>query len=152
MRRFIPALLLFLAVAPFANAADARICKVLPQYLDDKGRESLTPSLYDRDAYQAFLRLNPAKRSAMRFMVQWKADVTETNQFKLRVEMRGVAGGQTPREATLELPLPVHHGLSRWDSLVLGGDAYKAFGDVTAWRVTLWKGDQQLDEQKSFLW
>lgn len=152
MRRFIPALLLLLAMAPLANAADARVCKVLPQFLDDKGRESLTPSLYDRDAYQAFLRLNPAKRSAMRFMVQWKAHVTQTNQFKLRVEMRGVAEGQTPREATLELPLPVHHGFSRWDSLVLGGDAYKAFGDVTAWRVTLWKGDQQIDEQKSFLW
>lgn len=152
MRRSFLTLLLLAALAPFANAAGDRVCKVLPQYLDDKGRESLTPSLYDRDAYQAFLRLNPSKRTAVRFMVQWKADVTQTNQFKLRVEMRGVAGDQAPRQTMLELPLPVHHGLSRWDSLVLGGDAYKAFGEVTAWRVTLWEGDQQLDEQKSFLW
>jgi hypothetical protein len=32
------------------------------------------------------------------------------------------------------------------------GDAYKQFGEVTAWRVSLWSGDQLLGEQKSFLW
>ncbi len=145
-------LCLLLVLAPAAEAAGDRICKVLPQYLDEKGRESLTPSLYDRDAYQAYLRLNPTKRTALRFAVQWKAGVTQTNQWKLRVELRGAAQGAVPKLTGLEMPLPLHHGLSRWDSLVLGGDQYKAFGDITAWRVTLWNGDQQMDEQKSFLW
>jgi hypothetical protein len=143
---------LLLVLAPAAEAAGDRICKVLPQYLDEKGRESLTPSLYDRDAYQAFLRQNPAKRTALRFVVQWKAEVTQTNQWKLRVELRGAVQGAVPGQTTLEMSLPLHHGLSRWDSLVLGGDQYKTFGDVTAWRVTLWNGDQLVDEQKSFLW
>jgi hypothetical protein len=145
-------LLSLLVLAPAVEAAGGRVYKVLPQYLDEQGRESLTPSLYDRDAYQAFLRQNPAKRTALRFVVQWNAPVTRTNEWKLRVELRGVAEGKAPKKAALELPLAPHHGLSRWDSVVLSGDDYKTFGDVTAWRVTLWDGDQLLDEQKSFLW
>ena len=150
MRWLMLGLLLFLPTA--AKAADNRICKVLPQYLDEKGRESLTPSLYDRDAYQAYLRLNPAKRSALRFAVQWKATVTQTNQWKLRVEVRGALQDTVSKQTTLEMPLPVHHRFSRWDYLVMSGDQYKTFGEVTAWRVTLWDGDQMIDEEKSFLW
>ena len=145
-------LLLLLALAPAAHAAGPRVYKVLPQYLDVNGRESLTPSLYDRDAYQAFLRRNPDKRTALRFVVQWNAPVARTNEWKLRVELRGVPQGESPKQAVLELPLALHHGFSRWDSVVLKGDDYKAFGDVTAWRTTLWDGDQLLDEKKSFLW
>ena len=145
-------LLLLVMLAPAADAAGGRVYKVLPQYLDRKGRESLTPSLYDRDAYQAYLRIHPDQRKALRFAVQWNGEVAQTNQWKLQVEMRGVAEGKQPKQATVELPLPVHHGFSRWDSLVLSGDEYKSFGDVTAWRVTLWDGDQMIDEQKSFLW
>jgi hypothetical protein len=40
----------------------------------------------------------------------------------------------------------------RWTSPVLNGTAYKNFGAIAAWRVTLWSGDQMLGEQKSFLW
>jgi hypothetical protein len=151
MRQLI--LLLLVVLAPVAaQAAGARVYKVLPQYLDANGRASLTPSLYDRDAYQAMLRRNPDKRTALRFAVQWNAKVTGTNEWKLRVELRGVPEGKQPKQTVLELPLAPHHGFSRWDSVVLKGDDYKAFGDVTAWRTTLWDGDQLLDEQKSFLW
>jgi hypothetical protein len=151
MRRLM--LLLLVALAPVAaQATGPRVYKVLPQYLDAQGRASLTPSLYDRDAYQAFLQHNPGKRTALRFVVHWNAPVARTNEWKLRVELRGVPQGEKPKQAVLELPLPLHHGYSRWDSVVLQGDDYKAFGDVTAWRTTLWDGDQLLDEQKSFLW
>ena len=51
--------LLLMMLAPAADAAGGRVYKVLPQYLDQKGRESLTPSLYDRDAHQAYLRIHP---------------------------------------------------------------------------------------------
>jgi hypothetical protein len=40
----------------------------------------------------------------------------------------------------------------QWTSLTLGGDDYKNFGSVVAWRVTLWRGGELLDEKKSFLW
>jgi hypothetical protein len=146
-------LLLLVALAPAAaHAAGPRVYKVLPQFLDANGRASLTPSLYDRDAYQAVLRSHPEKCTALRFYVQWNAPVTRTNEWKLRVELRGVPAGEHPKQAVIELLLPLHHGFSRWDSVVLKGDDYKAFGDVTAWRTTLWDGDQLLDEQKSFLW
>jgi hypothetical protein len=151
MRRLM--LLLLVALAPVAaQAAGGRVYKVLPQFLDVNGRASLTPSLYDRDAYQAILRRNPSKRTALRFVVQWNAPVARTNEWKLRVELRGVPEGKQPKQAVLELPLAPHHGFSRWDSVVLKGDDYKAFGDVTAWHTTLWDGDQLIDEQKSFLW
>src|SRR5580698_6142957 len=90
---------LFLLLAPAAQAGGPRVYKVLPQYLDDKGRNSLTPSLYDRDAYQSYLRLHPAKRTALQFVVQWNAEVTQTNEWKLRVELRGVPEGGQPKKA-----------------------------------------------------
>jgi hypothetical protein len=49
-------LLLLVTLAPAAQAAGPRVYKVLPQFLDVNGRASLTPSLYDRDAYQAIHR------------------------------------------------------------------------------------------------
>jgi hypothetical protein len=145
-------LLLLVSVVNAADAAGAHVYKVLPQFLDEQGHESLSPSLYDRDSYQSFLTHHPDKCSGMRFAVEWNAVVTQTNEWKLRVELRGVPEGKHPRATTLELPLAPHHGFRRWDYAVLKGADYKAFGEVTAWRVTLWDGDQQLDEQKSFLW
>jgi hypothetical protein len=145
-------LLLLLSVVNAAEAAGAHVYKVLPQFLDEQGRDSLTPSLYDRDSYQSFLTHHPDKRSGMRFAVEWNAAVTQTNEWKLRVELRGVPEGKRAKATTLELPLAPHKGFRRWDYMLFKGDDYKAFGEVTAWRVTLWDGDQQLDEQKSFLW
>ena len=34
----------------------------------------MSPSLYERDAYQARLRAHPEHRYGMRFDVQWRAD------------------------------------------------------------------------------
>ena len=62
-----------LAVAWPAQSATGRVIKVLPQYLDLKGRNSLTPSLYERDTYQTNLRDHTNLCSGMRFNVQWKA-------------------------------------------------------------------------------
>jgi hypothetical protein len=70
--------------------------------------------------------------------------------LKLKVEMRGVATGNLPRQATLEQEIKT--GKSDWTSLTLTGDEYKKLGEVTAWRVTIWEGDQMIGEQKSFLW
>src|ERR1035437_11201808 len=74
------------------EAATNRIIKVLPHFLDLLGRQSLSPSLYERDAYQARLRANPDQRSALQFDVQWKAKVKDTARLKLRLEARGSKG------------------------------------------------------------
>ena len=137
-----------LGVAASANAASPRIIKVLPHYLDDRGRHMLNPSLYDRDAYQEELRANPEKRAALRFDVHWKARRDDT--LTLRVEARGVASRQP---ATVVLDRKVEAGWFRtWTPVLVSGDDYKRLGDLTAWRVTLWRGTNQVAEQKSFLW
>jgi hypothetical protein len=155
MRRFIVLLACFLVfLATFSSfAASGRVLKVLPHFLDAKGRHSLSPSLFDRDAYQAKLRQNPNLRSALRFDVLWRARVAQNSKLKLRAELRGTASGNLPRETTLETQLEVRRGgTTEWSSLKLDGQAFKDFGDVTAWRVTLWEGEQLVGEQKSFLW
>ena len=154
MRRlFILVIAALLCSATFsADAAAARVVKVLPHFLDLKGRHSLSPSLYDRDAYQAQLRKHPEQRSALRFDVHWRA-TGANGKLKLRAELRGTAQGNLPRQTKLEADLaPGKSALSRWTSLTLAGEDYKNFGEVTAWRVTLWDGDQMVGEQKSFLW
>ena len=152
MRRLLMIFLLLGSLGVGAAAEPAgRIVKVLPMFLDQQGRDSLTPSLYDRDAYQVQLREHPKQRSALRVDVLWKAAHTGDVPLKLRVELRGLGTNNLPRQVTLEQP--VTPGFFRkWTSLTLGGDDYRKFGDVTAWRVTLWAGDQMLSEQKSFLW
>jgi hypothetical protein len=151
MRWFIALWFLGVALGSSALAADGHVSKVLPQFLDEKGRASLSPSLYDRDAYQAVLRKNPAKRSGLRFAVEWKA-AAKSEHLKLRVELRGTVEGDAPKTTTLESPVHQSFWSGHWTDLTFTGAEYKAFGEVTAWRVTLWDGDRLLDEQKSFLW
>ena len=153
MRRLLLSLLLLgsLSTAVASDVVSGRVVKVLPFFLDLKGREAVSPSLYDRDAYQAYLRRHADQRSAIRFDVLWKASAAGAVPLKLRVELRGIGQDGMPRQATLEQAVTPHF-FRRWNSLTLGGAAYKDFGELVAWRVTLRSGDQQLDEQKSFLW
>jgi hypothetical protein len=135
-----------------ANAATGRVIKVLPQFLDLEGRHALTPSLYERDAYQAYLRKHPAEQSGMRFAIQWKTHGGVYSPLKLRVEIRGTAKGDLPTHTTLETEVKPGGWFSHWASLSLTGDAWVKSGEVTAWRATLWEGDTLLSEQRSFLW
>jgi len=141
----------WLAALP-SHAATGRVLKVLPHFLDLKGRHAVSPSLYDRDAYQAFLREHAEKRSGIRFDVEWKTRGPVWDPLKLRVELRGIAEGNLPRQLILEEPVKPGGWLNHWTPVALEGDDYKKFGEVTAWRVTLWEADQLLGEQKSFLW
>ena len=153
MRRWLLSLFLMgsLSAAFAGDAVTGRVVKVLPFFLDLKGHEALSPSLYDRDAYQAYLRRHAEQRSAIRFDVLWKASAAGDAKLKLRVELRGIGKDGMPRRATLEQAV-IPHFFRHWNSLTLGGADYKNLGELVAWRVTLWSGNQQLSEQKSFLW
>ena len=142
----------WLAAAVCASAATGKVIKVLPQLLDLKGRNSLTPSLYERDSYQAHLREHTNLCSGMVFYIQWKTRGQAMAPLKLRVDLRGVAHGNFPRELRLEQEAVPRHWFNSWAEIKLVGEEYKKFGQVTAWRVTLWEGDRQLSEQQSFLW
>jgi hypothetical protein len=142
---------LLLCAALSASAATGKVSKVLPFFLDLKGRHALSPSLYDRDAYQAQLRKSPELRSAVRFDVKWSIRNGGFENQKLRLELRGTAEGNQPREKTVEQALD-REKTGDWTSIILRGEDYKKLGEVTAWRVTLWEGDRIIGEQKSFLW
>jgi hypothetical protein len=150
MRRALILFSLLLLVFPATAAPSPRVLKVLPHFLDLQGRHMLSPSLYDRDAYQTYLRRHSEERSALRFDILWKARHAWST-LKLRVEMRGDVRDGAPFEKTLEQTLKPG-GFRHWTSLAISGDDYKKLGELTAWRVTLWDGDDIVSEQKSFLW
>jgi hypothetical protein len=133
------------------NAESGRILKVLPFLVDTNGAIAVSPSLFDRDAYQYYLLEHTNDVSGMRIDVQWKAHHVSGLPLKLRLELRGVTLGGMPTQKVLEQPVEskvFHH----WTALTLSGADYKSFGVLSAWRATLWNGDQLIGEQKSFLW
>ena len=140
-----------LAAGHAADAVTGRIIKVLPFFIDQQGRNATSPSLFDRDAYQAWLREHTNEISGMRFDVQWKAAKSADEQIKIAIELRGTGTNGVPATPTLETNV-VPGTFRRWTAIPLSGDDYKRIGHVMAWRITLWNGDQKLDEQKSFLW
>jgi hypothetical protein len=141
-----------LAALPL-EAGTGRVIKVLPELMDLKGHTSVSPSLYERDGYQAMLRQHPERRSGVRFFVQWKTKGGVYEPLKVRVEVRGTALGKPPPLFVLEQALENVGGMfSHWTSLTLTGEDYHKLGSVTAWRATLWEGDKMLGQQQSFLW
>jgi hypothetical protein len=153
MRRFLLILFLLgsLSMASASDAVTGHIVKVLPLFLDLNAQDAISPSLYDRDAYQLYLRNHTNEISAMRFDVLWSTSNAGTNDLGLRLELRGVGPEGVPRQTTLEQTVAPHY-FHHWTSLPFAGGDYKNFGTVVAWRATLWSGPKLLDEQKSFLW
>jgi hypothetical protein len=143
---------LFLVTALLSGCSTSqKVVKVLPHLRDQEGRVALSPSLFDRDAYQAQLRAHPDKRAGLQFDVQWRAPAT--GRLKLLVEMRGASSSNELTTARLEVPLRGGGGMfGRWAQATLAGGDYAKFGDLSAWRVSLWNGGDLLSEQKSFLW
>jgi hypothetical protein len=135
-----------------AAAGTGKVIKVLPQFLDHEGRQALTPSMYDRDAYQAQLRLHPELRSGICYNIRCKTKGPFYEVIKLRVELRGIARGDLPSHLTTDKLIEPTGPLGHWTEVYLKGKEYEDFGEVTAWRVTIWEGDHLLGEQRSFLW
>lgn len=132
-------------------AAPARIIKVLPHYLDAEGRHALSPSLYERDAYQAHLRKNRKLIAGLRFDIQWRAPGKRDAKLKLRVQMI-TSKGEPGKERIVEQAVRAPTRWSRWTRLMIAGREWEEQGNVVAWRATLWDGDSLVAEQNSFLW
>jgi hypothetical protein len=142
------AVLVFLAFACGASAESAKVIKVLPHFLDLKGRHTVNPSLFDRDAYQQELRVTPTNRSALRFDIQWKA--RGYDDLTLRIDLKGMKGKEP---SSTNLQQRVTKGMfSQWTGLTLAGEGYENFGDLISWRALLLDGTNVVAEQKSFLW
>jgi hypothetical protein len=139
------------AAAGDTNAVTGSVIKVLPLFLDLNGHDAVSPSLFDRDAYQAYLRQHTNEVSAIRVDIFWRAANAKDAKLELRAELRGIGEGGMPRQSVLEAEV-TPAAYRSWTSLELEGDDWRNFGALVAWRVTLWNGDQLLGEQKSFLW
>jgi hypothetical protein len=151
MRRIFIALVVLLALAPVVLAGEGRVLKALPQLLDERGRHTLSPSLYERDAYQFHLRKDPQLRNGVRLAVQWKAKKVDWAKLTLRAEMRCLLEDSL-HNVTMEEPAIKSGHFSNWSEFRIEGSDYAAFGQLVAWRVTLWEGDRQLGQLESFLW
>lgn len=147
--RILVGLLALFVMGTWAAAAPARIKKVLPHYIDHQGRHSLSPSLYERDAYQERLRKNPLEQGGIRFDVHWKA--APSSILTLRAELRGTHNDLPSSTAITKAVVAPRAGY-RWTALQLDGAEYQKFGRLIAWRVTVWDGDRLVTEQRSFLW
>ena len=151
MRRLFISLAVLLFLAPIAQAGEGSVVKVLSQLLDKQGRHALSPSLYERDAYQVHLRKNPKLRDGVRLAVQWKAKKVDWTKLRIRAEMLCLLEDNL-HTVTMEEPAVKNGHFSNWSEFRIEGADYKTFGQLVAWRVTLWEGDYQLGQLESFLW
>ncbi len=160
LRSWLAVGLLLIPLAILTHAADAKVRKVLPSLVDLEGRASLHPSLYERDAYQAYLRKNPELVGGMRFDVHWSAPVAKAQPLELRLELRGAtlrtnnapAGVTQTNAVTLTSAVtPARFG-ARWTRVTLSPETLRQVGDVTAWKATLLRGGTELASTQSFLW
>ncbi len=146
-------ILLSLLLAFSVPAGTGSVVKVLPLFLDKKEQYTLSPSLFERDAYQAELRMKPSLRSGMLYRVEWKSKGKVLVPLKIRLELRGVTQGNLPKQLIIEQPVEKRGWFTQWASIYLKGEDYKTLGEVVAWRATLWEGDDLLlGSQQSFLW
>jgi hypothetical protein len=146
----LPTLIWTFCPAP-VMAASARILKVLPLFVDEEGRSALSPSLFERDVYQAMLAKHPEQQAGMRYTVHWKLTTAQPTTAVLRLELRGT---KTHRLEPLIIEQPVKKSgwFGRWTSFDLKTIPFHELGPIVAWRVSLYSDDLCLAEQKSFLW
>ena len=122
------------------------VVKVLPHYLDASGNHSDGPTLLHRDVYQDKLRKNPELVRAVRYDVNWRG----TGKVKLRLELRSTkAGAET---MVIERVETTSGRRTHWTPILIDDATYKTFGQPESWRVSLWQGETQVGEHKSFLW
>ena len=131
--------------------AEAKIFKVLPHFLDQEGRHALSPSLFERDAYQRVLSQNPERQSGMRFDVLWRVDKKQSGGVELHIEMTTKKGDPT-KPIVIKAPVKRSRWFRKWSAVNYVGKDFRDGGEVLAWRALLIKDGKILDSQQSFLW
>lgn len=151
MTRILIQTLLLIVAIPFAgSAAEQRVIKVLPHLMDQEGRIAKSPSLFERDAYQAWLRENPDERSGVRYDILWQSYIS--GEYTLKLELLGRVEDGRAQSKTVEVKLDVKDRRRHWGHVKFEGEEYQKFGRIVAWRVSIWQADQMLAKEQSFLW
>ena len=131
--------------ATLKSSIGTGLVKVLPHYLDESGKHTDGVTLLHRDGYQNQLRNNPKLVHGVRYEVNWYG----AGEVTVRLELRSTKAGIDPM--MFEQAVSASALRSHWTPMLLDTETYKTFGQPQSWRVTLWQGGQQIDEQKSFL-
>ena len=76
------------------------------------------------------------------FFVAWGGSAVELVKFEFRQP-------NVPDKILVQTATPSGH---HWSRFVVAGDDYSNGGPVSAWRVSLWRGDELLAEKHSALW
>lgn len=127
------------------------IQKVLPHLLDKKGRHTLSPSLLERDAYQAKLRSESTLQGGLKFDIRL-GRIPEGAGLVLHLETHGTAEGSQPSYIQFQRPISDKERFHRWFNITLSPEEYAKLGKLISWRVTLRQGETVVAEQRSFLW
>ena len=148
---FLTLVMFFLGSVGTLQAGSVKIFKVLPHYLDKEGRHTLSPSPFERDRYQAILKADPEKCSTMRFDIQWRNTLKDFQNIRLKIELRGSNLRSKPIEFTEEFA--VNKSIwSKWSKIKVPEEVFEKLHNVSAWRVSIWDGEEMICEYQSFLW
>jgi hypothetical protein len=98
--------------------------------------------------YGAILANDLHLRTGQFFVVSW-VNKDSAGDFTTRFEYRQ----EKTRDVVRELKLN-HAGVSGASRSIFAivGDAYKKYGAIVSWRFTVWRGDQLVAEEQSFVW
>ena len=132
--------------------AGGRITKVNYYHLlPEKPLNSNDPAIQferDRHLYGAVTREEILGRGGHYYTVFWKA-TDRSLPVTVRFEYRQANSRLSTRRMEEIVPDVRGANVTRFQVI---GDAYKTDGRVTAWRVSLRRGDQELASHESFLW
>lgn len=129
-----------------------RVTKALVHYLDLNGKHTLSPSPFERDCYQAILRLNREKCSTMCFDIQWRNTLTDFgDDLTITVEAR--AGGVDSEVVSVTQPIRGKKSIwSHWTRVKLSEEDFERLQTVSAWRILIRDGNDLVEEFRSFMW
>ena len=98
--------------------------------------------------YGAVSRAEQMERAGSYYAFNW--EVTDRSQpVTVHFEYRQTKSGLEVRSMDTEVD-EVHR--SNWTKFEVTGAAYRADGPVTAWRVSIRRGKEELASQQSYLW
>lgn len=143
-------------------AAGRHLKKVLFFWLDEDGQYSQHPSMFERDAYQAYLRDNPEEIHGLKVAVLLSGSSGKLESSSLELKIQGPPGPEIkePLEFRLELADKLDRKLRRWVywdidpvNAEASDEALKLLPEsIVSWRLTLLDEGQPVDRLQSYLW
>lgn len=143
-------------------AAGRHLKKVLFFWLDKDGQYSQHPSMFERDAYQAYLRENPEEIHGLKVAILLSGSKGKLESSELELKIQGPPGPEIkePLEFRLELADQVDRKLRRWvywdidpvNAEASDGSLKLLPEAIVSWRLTLLDEDQPVDRLQSYLW